>query len=738
MRKLAPYLKPFAPMLLAVVGLLFVQAFLELNLPNYMSGIVNVGIQQSGIEHGAPSVISEDGMELMRAFMSEDEQALVDGGYGPYDARSYPRDYPQPGSEDGARILVKRTGQDGADAAALDDAFGVSAWTMINLMRDTGNGSGASAELEDLDFTPLYAELLPAVRQIPAAALEDAHARALRVPDSMRGQTAAAFAKAFYNELGVDVGGVQQGYIVQRGLIMLLIALVSAASSILVGFLSSRIAAGMARDLRRDLFQKVESFSLNEYNKFSTASLITRTTNDITQIQTFVTMGVRLLLFSPIMAVGGIIMALEKSVSMAWVIALAVIVILALIVTVFLAAMPKFKVMQKLIDKLNLVSRESLSGMLVIRAFGTQKHEEERFEKANRDLSDTGWFINKVMSLMFPVMMFIMNGVSLLIVWVGAHQIEQSALQVGDMIAYIQYAMIIIMSFLMIAVMFIMVPRASVAAQRIHEVLSTEATISDPALARQFDGDQRGVVEFRDVTFKYSGAEENVLRNISFTARPGQTTAFIGSTGSGKSTLVNLIPRFYDVTDGQVLVGGADVREVTQHALHGQIGYVPQKGMLFSGSIDSNIRYGARDASEADVERAAQIAQAMEFISSKEDGFQSPIAESGGNVSGGQKQRLSIARALAVKAPIYIFDDTFSALDSKTDANLRAALKSYTSDSTVLIVAQRVSTILHADQIIVLDDGVIVGKGTHERLMKDCPTYIEIAESQLGQGGGIA
>ncbi len=737
MTKLLGYLKPFAVMIIAVVALLFVQAFAELNLPSYMSDIVNTGIQQGGIENAAPEAISANGYKLITTFMSDGEKQLVADNYTLVEAGdpAYTQQYPA--SVDTA-IYVENT-VDSTTQAQLNDAFGIASWTLIEAV-DALNPDAMdteSADMGNIDFTAAY-EALPVLEGLPQQVLDDAHAQAEQIPATTRNQTAAAFTKAFYKELGVDTDAIQSGYVQHAGLLMLLIASISAAASIAVGFFASRVAAGMSRNLRRSLFEKVESFSLNEFNTFSTASLITRSTNDITQIQTFVVMGIRMLLFAPIMGVGGVIMAFGKSISMAWVIGLAVLVMAMLIIVVFIVAMPKFKIMQKLVDRLNLVTRESLSGMLVIRAFGTQKHEEKRFDDANQDLTKTTLFINKVMVSMMPIMMFVMNGVSLLIVWVGAHQIEQSALQVGDMMAYIQYAMIIIMSFLMIAVMFIMVPRASVAAQRIHEVLSTEATINDPAMAQQFDADKRGVVEFRDVTFKYSGAEEDVLCNISFTAQPGQTTAFIGSTGSGKSTLINLIPRFYDVTDGQVLVNGADVREVTQHDLHGQIGYVPQKGMLFSGTIDSNIRYGARDASEEEVERAAQVAQAMEFISSKEEGFQSPIAESGSNVSGGQKQRLSIARALATKAPIYIFDDTFSALDSKTDANLRAALKSYTSDSTVLIVAQRVSTILHADQIIVLDDGVIVGKGTHEQLMKDCPTYIEIAESQLGQGGGIA
>ena len=716
MTKLLRYLKPFTLMLIIVIGLLFLQASTELNLPNYMSNIVNVGIQQGGITEGAPNAISDKGMELMQAFMTEDDRELVNANYSEQDG------------------VFSKNKVNATTDAELNKAFGVAAWTLINISEESsmGGGSEASADLANLDFTPMYDTVLPMLKFMPEASLASAREAAEQVPESMREQTATAFTKAFYNELEIDVEKIQSDYILKTGLIMLAISLVGVIASILVGLLMSRVAAGMARNVRRDIFQKVESFTPNEFNKFSTASLITRTTNDITQIQQFVALGLRMLLFGPVMGVGGVIMALGKSTSMAWVIALAVIVILGLIMAVFFIAMPKFKIMQKLVDRLNLVSRESLSGMLVIRAFGTQKHEEERFDAANQDISKTSLFISKVMSAMFPIMMFVMNGVSLLIVWVGSHQIEASAIQVGDMMAYIQYAMIIIMSFLMIAMIFIMVPRASASAERIYEVLTTDSSILDPAQPKSFDKGKTGVVEFRDVSFKYEGAEEDVLSGISFTAQPGKVTAIIGSTGSGKSTLVNLIPRFYDVTSGQVLVNGVDVREVKMHDLREEIGYVPQKGVLFSGTIDSNIRYGKEDATEEQVKNAADIAQASGFIAEKKEGLGYHISEMGANVSGGQKQRLSIARALATQADVYIFDDSFSALDYKTDTTLRRALKPYTQKSTVLIVAQRVSTILHADQILVLEEGRIVGKGTHEELMRNCPTYIEIASSQLG------
>ncbi len=732
MTKLIRYLKPFALMLVAVVGLLFVQAATELNLPNYMSDIVNTGIQQSGIENGAPKVISAQGMQLMQAFMPDGDRALVDANYTYIE-----NDGTELSQEDGQKtedIYTENSGVSEETQQQLNDAFGTAAWTMIYLMQDSGmtGGADASASLEDLDFSEIYAKALPMIKLIPQQTMDKAREQALEVSDSMRDQTAAAFSKAFYNELGIDVGKIQSDYILKTGLIMLAISLAGAVASILVGLLMSKTAAGMARNVRRSLFQKVESFTPNEFNKFSTASLITRTTNDITQVQTFVAMGMRMMLYAPIMGVGGIIMALNKSTSMAWVIALAVIVLLGVIGIVFAVAMPKFKMMQKLVDKLNLVSRENLSGMLVIRAFGTEKHEEKRFDKANTDIADTTLFISRVMSAMFPVMMFVMNGVSLLIVWVGAHQIEQSMLQVGDMMAYIQYAMMIIMAFLMLAMIFILVPRASVSAERIYEVLTTESSILDPASPKGFDPGMTGVVEFKDVSFKYEGAEEDVLCDINFTAKPGEVTAFIGSTGSGKSTLINLIPRFYDASEGQVMVNGVDVRDVKMHDLREEIGYVPQKGVLFSGTIASNIKYGREGATEGEVEKAAEIAQAMDFISEKTEGMDFHISEMGANVSGGQKQRLSIARALATDADVYIFDDSFSALDYKTDTALRRALKPYTRKSTVLIVAQRVSTILHADQIIVLEEGRIVGKGTHGELLKNCPTYLEIAESQLG------
>jgi ATP-binding cassette subfamily B protein len=516
-------------------------------------------------------------------------------------------------------------------------------------------------------------------------------------------------------------------------MLMLLLTLLSVACTISVGFLSARIAAGLARDLRRNIFQRVESFSSTEFNKFSTASLITRSTNDITQIQTVVVMMMRMVIYAPIIGVGGIIRALAKSASMWWIIALAVIVLLCLITTIFSIALPRFKIVQNLIDRLNLVTRENLSGMMVIRSFNMQGFEEKRFDKANVDLTSVSLFINRIMVVMMPVMMLIMNGVSVLIIWVGAHQVANSQIQVGDMIAFMQYALQIVFAFLMLSIMFIILPRASVSADRIADVLETAPQIKDLENPQQFSSPFRGTIEFRNVNFRYPGAEEDVLHDISFTAKPGQTTAFIGTTGSGKSTIVNLIPRFYEVTDGAICVDGIDIREVRQHDLREKIGYVPQKGTLFSGTIASNLRYADENASDEDLKLAADISQSTEFISTKPEGMQTEIAQGGMNVSGGQKQRLSIARALVKNAPIYIFDDSFSALDFKTDAALRKALKEHTGSSTLLIVTQRIATVKNAEQIIVLDEGKIAGKGNHEELMETCEVYRGIALSQLSK-----
>jgi ATP-binding cassette, subfamily B, multidrug efflux pump len=743
MTKLARYLKPFALALLFSIALLFGQALCDLNLPNYMSDIINTGIQQNGIEDAAPEAISAKGLTFMKNFMTDEQKKDIEKNYtlvSSTAADSAYKDavsrYPLLKTEN----IYVRGSTDSDTLARLDKTFGEAVWTFINTMKSLSKQTGQSltispsgqTDVSKMDFSKLYA-LQPMLQKLPASVFESARTEALKNPESILLQSGTTINKSFYRELGMDLGKIQTNYILKKGLWMLLLTLLGGVAAIMVGYFSARTSAGVARDLRRDIFSKVESFTNREFDQYSSASLITRTTNDVTQVQMVLMMGIRFLCYSPILAVGGIIMALRKSSSMGWIIALACIVLVGLIVTVFSVSMPKFKIVQKLIDKLNLVARENLNGLMVIRAFGTQNFEEDRFDKSNRDLTRNSLFVNRVMVFMMPAMMLIMNGISLLIVWVGSHQIANSTMQVGDMMAFMQYAMQIIMSFLMIAVMFIMVPRAAVSGGRIAEVLGTEPSIVDSKDAKNFTSGQTGYVEFKNVNFRYSGASEDVLQGITFTAKPGQTTAFIGSTGSGKSTLINLIPRFYDVTSGEVFVNGVNVKEVSQHELHDQIGYVPQKGVLISGTIASNLRYGDKGASDEEIKMAADIAQATDFIQEKSEGYESEISQAGSNVSGGQKQRLSIARALVKKPPIYIFDDSFSALDFKTDAALRHALKEHTGGSTLLIVAQRVSTIMGADQIIVLDEGRIVGIGTHQELLLNCPTYYEIASSQLSK-----
>ena len=553
------------------------------------------------------------------------------------------------------------------------------------------------------------------------------------MPDSIISQAAVSYVKGEYEAIGIDMDKAQINYILVSGAKMLGIALLGAIASIIVGFIASKVAAKTSMELRSSIFKKVMSFSNSEMDKFSTASLITRSTNDIQQIQMVIVMLLRMVLYAPIIGIGGVIKVLNTNTSMTWIIGLAVAVILGIVITLFITVMPRFKILQKLVDKVNLVTREILTGLPVIRAFSTQKHEEERFDKANKDLTKTNLFVNRIMSGMMPLMMFVMNGVTLLIVWNGGKGIDAGTMQVGDMMAFIQYSMQIIMAFLMITMMSIMLPRAAVSAVRVDEVLNTKLSINDSENPQKFDESKKGVVEFKNVSFKYPDADEDILTNISFTAKPGETTAFIGSTGSGKSTLINLIPRFFDVTEGEILVDGVDIRNVSQHELREKIGYVPQKGVLFSGTIDSNLRYGKEDATEKEIEKAAKIAQATEFIETKPEKYNTEIAQGGSNVSGGQKQRLSIARAIAKNPDIYIFDDSFSALDFKTDAALRKSLKAETGDSTVLIVAQRISTILNAEQIIVLDEGKIVGKGTHKELLNNCEVYKQIALSQLSK-----
>ena len=740
MTRLGKYVKPYLAPLLLSIALLFIQANADLALPDYMSRIVNTGIQQGGVEDTVPEALRQIQMDRLLLFMDPAEAEQVLAAFTLVDESSpdldrFRSDYPALADES---IYVLSTD----DADQIEDlspimgrAFLVVAGieeSMANPDGTPATGGFAGVDLSQIppgtDPFTVIAGLDESLRTRMARMVGDQFEA---MGPTMLVQAAAGAVKSEYLALGMDGAKIQSRYILRTGSMMLLLTLVSAIATITVGFLSARIAAGFSRDLRLAVFGRVESFSSSEMDKFSTASLITRSTNDIMQIQLVTVMLVRMVFYAPIIGVGGVIRAIGKNSSMWWVIAAAVGVLIILVFVVYKVAVPKFKLMQKLIDKLNLVSRESLSGMMVIRAFSMQRHEEDRFDTVNTDLTDTTLFVNRVMVVMMPLMMLIMNGLSILVIWGGAHQVAESAMQVGDVMAFLQYTMQIVFAFLMLSMMFIMLPRAAVSADRIADVLETEPSIKDPAVPQVFGSQFEGTVEFRNVTFRYPSAEADVLHDISFTARTGETTAFIGATGSGKSTIVNLIPRFYDVTEGSILVGGKDIRNVTQHDLREQLGYVPQKPSLFSGTIESNLKYADEAADEETVAAAVKIAQAEEFIAERPEGLQAEMAQAGANVSGGQKQRLSIGRALVKKPPIYLFDDSFSALDLKTDSALRRALADKAGGSTRLVVTQRVATVKSAEQIIVLDDGRIVGKGTHRELMDGCETYREIALSQL-------
>ena len=698
MRKLFKFLKPHGGAVLAILCVLIVQAYCDLSLPAYTSDIVNIGIQQKGIEEKLPYETAEEDLEQLLLFVPADKQETVRDAYEESkDTYEY----------DGTVMRLKSDIRDDEDRCQeLSDILG----RPMLLCTGFDMGSESVVEME----TQMEEKLSS-------------------MPETMVEQAAAVYIENIYKKLGIDIDRKETGYILETGAKMLALAALGMIASILVGLLSSRVGAHVGQGLRRDVFRKVVGFSSGEFDKFSTASLITRSTNDIQQIQLLTVMILRMVLYAPILAAGGIFKVLRTNVDMLWIIALAVFLIILVVAVLFAAVMPKFRVVQNLVDRLNLVSREILTGLPVIRAFSTEKYEEQRFDKANQDLTRTNLFVNRAMTFMMPVMMLIMNGAAVLIVWVGGHSINDGTMQVGDMMAFIQYTMQIIMSFLMICMISVMLPRAAVSAERVDEILTSDTLIHDPEAPLALRKDGKGEVVFDHVSFRYPGAEENVLEDISFTARPGQTTAFIGSTGSGKSTLVNLIPRFYDVTAGKIMIDGTDIRSITQHELRERLGYVPQKGVLFSGDIKSNILYGNPDGSDEEMKEAAGIAQASEFIEEKKEQYESPIAQGGSNVSGGQKQRLSIARAIAKHPSVYIFDDSFSALDYKTDVKLRNALKERTKESTVLIVAQRISTILHAEQIIVLDDGRIAGMGTHKELLRNCEEYYQIASSQLSE-----
>jgi len=734
--KVIRHLKKHIPILILIIALIAIQAQCDLALPTYTSNIINVGVSSKGIDKVTPEVIRKSELNKLLLFMNDEDIKLVTNNYkeinkdnfSSEEYNDYTKKYPL-SSKEPVMLLVTN------DTEKIENLNKIMAKPMLIILsidnKDSSSMMGNGMNFDLPEGMDLYTALSIMPEEQKTSILENINKKFEEIPEIIINQAATNCVFVEYTNIGIDTDKLQTDYIVTSGAKMLGIALISLISTIMVGLLGSRIAAHFAKDLRVDVYKKTLSFSSNEVNSLGTASLITRTTNDIQQIQMLIVMTIRMVVYSPIIATGALIKVINSNASMTWIIGLAVAVIITIVATMFTLAIPRFNKVQKLVDKLNLVSREIISGIPVIRAFSNQRHEEKRFKSANNELTKTNLFIQRLMSGMMPLMMLVMNGISLLIVWHGASGIEDGAMQLGDMMAFIQYAMQIIMAFLMISMISIILPRAIVSAKRINEVLVKKNKIKDPKNPKKFIESEKGTVEFKNVDFRYHDASENVISDISFKVSKGETIAFIGSTGSGKSTLINLIPRLFDVTKGTITVNGVNIKEVTQHDLHQVIGYIPQKGVLFSGDIESNIKYGDESISEEAMKKAANIAQATEFIESKKDKYQEAISQGGTNVSGGQKQRLSIARAIAKNPDIYIFDDSFSALDFKTDASLRKALKEELSDSTVMIVAQRISTIMHADKIIVLDDGIIAGMGTHEQLLKKCKVYKEIASSQL-------
>lgn len=732
MLKLFKEFKPFAILIVLIFALLFGQAMAELALPDYMSNIVDIGIQQNGIKDAVPEVIRQKEMEKVKLFLEDEEIETLNSSYrliskenlNDKEYKKFQKKYEILKSEP-LYILEEKN----EEKIEKMDKFLSRSILAVNAIESgevplpgLPEGSDPFTEIQNLpdeQMAGMRAKIEESFQELPAEIIN---------------QSAMIYIGDEYEEIGISVQSTQSNYIINIGSIMLFIALGGMVAAILVGFLSSRVAAGLARNLRDKVFTKVSQFSNNEFDTFSTASLITRSTNDIQQIQQFTVMLLRMVFFAPILGIGGVVRALRTNASMAWIVGIGVVGILILLAGIFSVAIPRFKIIQTYVDKVNLVMRESLTGMLVIRAFNTKKYEEEKFDRANHDLTSTNLFVSRIMMTLMPSMQFIMNATILLIVWIGAKEIQNANIQVGDMMAFMQYAMQIIMSFLMLSMVSVILPRASVSAGRVMDILNTDVSIENPANPKKAEENIEGLVEFKDVSFKFPGAEKCVLENISFTAKPSETVAFIGSTGSGKSTLINLIPRFYDVTKGQILVDNVDVRDLDIHDLRDKIGYTPQNSVLFTGTIESNIRYGKNiDIDKDEVLEAIDISKSKEFIDDKEKGIDTEISQGGTNVSGGQKQRLSIARTIAKKPEIIIFDDSFSALDFKTDAQLREALNEKLEDSTLLIVAQRINTIKNADKIIVLDEGKIVGLGTHKDLLKDSEVYKQIALSQLSE-----